>query len=307
MSNQHTTTFGTILDDMRASFKGAWSNMLSYFLANLGLLIVTLVLIMVIAIPITAVVFFVGIDAIAAWGAGLVELSFTNPWAITMGAYLILLPFIAVLFMVLGSIYGMSKEVVETGKTSAESAFSWLRHNFVSFASAGIILSLIVIVPQFLVLATGAYLLGPGVTPLWAGYAMTFFAFVYSYITLGLTSMVLPAVVNGKGVQEAFFESFKLATQRFDRVFGIHTAIILLGLLTFSPFLAFAAVAMVVPSAPVLISGALALGGYAIVIGLLWLLVLIPTVFIAYVRVYTDLTGGEVTELSAPSAEVPMV
>jgi len=307
MSNLQKTTFGTIFDDVKASLKGAWNNVLSYFLANLGMLIVALVLLAVIAIPIIAVLLLAGPAALTAWAEGLVDLAFTNPWAISLGAYLILLPFLAVLFLVIGSIYGMSKEVVETGKTSAESAFSWLRHNFLTFAGVGFIVSLIVIVPQLLVVATAVYLLGPGITPLWASYGMTVFVFAYSFITLGLTSMVFPAVVNGKGIQEAVYESFKLATQRFDRVFGVHTAIVLLALLTISPFLAYAAIAMVVPIGPLLFPGGMALGLYAMVIGLFWLLVFLPATFIAYVRVYTDLTGGEVSELSAPAAEVPMV
>ncbi|MFW9919937.1 MAG: hypothetical protein ACFFED_10075 [Candidatus Thorarchaeota archaeon] len=307
MSNQHKTTFRTIFDDVKGSFNGATNNVLSYFLAHLGMVVIALVLIAAVAVPIVTVLLLAGPVALESWAISFTNFGLSNPWLLIGGIYLAILPFMAVLFVVIGSIYGISKEVVETGKTTAESAFTWLRHHFLTFASAGVILSLIVLVPQGLVLATVAYLVGPVSTPLWISYASTVFVFVYSYITLGLTSMVFPAIVNGKGVQEAFFESYKLATQRFDRVFGIHTAIVLIGLLTLAPFLAFAAWALVTPSILTIAAAGVVLAGYAIVIAFFWLLFLLPTVYIAYVRVYMDLTGGVVAEVTPPTAEVPMV
>ncbi len=305
MSNQQTT-FGTILEDVKASFKGAYRNVLSYFLANLGLLLITGLLLALVAIPFVVIIALSGSTAIIAWAQGLRSLALTNPWAIGMGGYLLMLPFVAVLFSVLGAIYGMSKEVVETGKTSAESAFSWLRHNFITFAGAGIALSLIVIAPQILVIATVTFFVGVN-PPVLASYGISVFVWVYSFITLGMTSMVFPAVVNGNGVKESFLESFRLATQRFDRVFGIHTALILLAFLTLSPFFLSSYVFAMNPVVSAVIPGAIALGGYAIVIGVFWLFLLIPTMFIAYTRVYTDLTGGEIADASTPDVEVPMV
>jgi hypothetical protein len=60
-----STTFGTILDDMKTSTKLAWKSMLSYFLANLGMLIVMALLVGVVAIPVLLVAwaFLVPFDA----------------------------------------------------------------------------------------------------------------------------------------------------------------------------------------------------------------------------------------------------
>ncbi|MHA1666074.1 MAG: hypothetical protein ACTSW7_01730, partial [Candidatus Thorarchaeota archaeon] len=54
-----STTYRTILDDMKTSFKQATGSALSYFLANLGMVIVVSLLALLIAAPL----------AIAAWVA----------------------------------------------------------------------------------------------------------------------------------------------------------------------------------------------------------------------------------------------
>jgi hypothetical protein len=292
---------------MKSSLKLAWSNMLSYFLANLGMAVLAALLLAVIAIPLLAIVVLAGPAAIAAWGASMATWGTANLFAAgTSAFFLIAVPFIAFGFVFFGAVFGMSKEVVETGETKAESAFSWLRHNFLSFAGVGVVLSLIVLAPQALVVALVSYFSGYVVTG-WASVGVSIFIFAYSFITLGLTSMVLPAVVNGKGVQEAVKESFRLATERFDRVFGLHTAIVGLGLLTFSPILVGAAAAAMGYNLTLLGPFFLSAGIWAAVAAIAWLLLFLPMTYIAYTRVYHDLTGGIVTDSTPDTPEIPMV
>jgi hypothetical protein len=309
--SQSTINFSTILDDVRESLKLAWQNVLSFFLANLGMAVLAVVMLAIIAIPIAAIAFavfyYAGPEAIAAWAASMASWSSANFFAAgTLGFMLVVVPLIAFAFIFFGAVYGMSKEVVETGETKAESAFSWLRHNFLTFAATGVVLSLIVIAPQALVGGIVSYLNGWTITGL-ASVGMAIFYFVYSFITLGLTSMVLPAVVNGKGVQEAILESFKLATERFDRVFGIHTAIIGLGVLSFAPLLIGAFAAALGYSATTLIPFMIGAGIWTVVAGLLWLLLFLPMTYIAYTRVYDDLTGGNLVDTTPGTPEIPMV
>jgi len=47
-----STTYNTILDDMKTSLKQAYGSALSYFLANLGLIIVVAILAMLIVVPV---------------------------------------------------------------------------------------------------------------------------------------------------------------------------------------------------------------------------------------------------------------
>ena len=114
--------------------------MLSYFLADLGMLAFIVLVLVVVAIPIVAVLVAIGPAGLAAFAQSMANISTVNPLALSLGVYLLLIPFLTIAFVVIGSIYGMSKEVVETGKTSAESAFSYLRHHFLSFAGAGVII-----------------------------------------------------------------------------------------------------------------------------------------------------------------------
>ena len=294
---------------MKVSLKLAWRNMLSYFLANLGMAVLAVLFLAIIAVPLVAVVLLAGPAAIAGWGLSMATWSAANMFTAGIFAFFVVaVPFVALGFVFFGAIYGMSKEVVETGETKAETAFSWLRHNFLTFAGVGVVLSLIILAPQLLVVALVTYFSGYVVTGL-ASFGLSVFIFAYSFITLGLTSMVLPAVVNGKGVQEAVKESFKLATERFDRVFGIHTAIVGFGLLTFAPILVVAAAAALGFSltllGPLLLTAAI----WVVLSGLAWILLFLPMTFIAYVRVYNDLTGGLVTDTdSTPKTpEIPMV
>ena len=53
-----STTYNTILDDMKTSLRQAYGSALSYFLANLGMVIVVTLLAIAIAIPVAIVVFF---------------------------------------------------------------------------------------------------------------------------------------------------------------------------------------------------------------------------------------------------------
>ncbi len=305
--SQNTTNFGTIIDDMKASFKLASNNILSYFLAHLGMIVFLLFMLAIVAVPLVAIVFAAGPAAIAAWGASLATWSTANLWAAGFtAAILIMLPLMALLFMVYGSIFGMTKEIVEKGSSSAESAFSWLRHNFITFAGTGVILSLIVIVPQLAVAAAVSYFSGFVVTGL-TSVGLSIFIFAYSFVTLGLTSMVMPAVVNGKGIQEAVMQSFKLSIERFDRIFGLLTAIVLLGFLSFAPILIGAAAMALGVSitlvGPWLIAGAI----WAVVAFLFWILLLLPMTIIAFTRVYHDLTGGEVYDSAEHLSEIAMV
>lgn len=293
---------------MKTSLKQAYGSTLSYFLANLGMVIVVVLLAMVIAIP-AAIVAFIALAPLnpSAWTA-MSDWAVANPVIIGGLGILILIPLVSMFLVVSGSIYGMSYDLVTTGETKAEAAFSYLKRKFLTFFGTGAVLTIFVVVPPTIVW---------GLTSLAMGYAITvpvstllsIFTFVWVFITAGLTSMVFPAVVSGKGIQEAFKESYSLATRYFDRVFGFLTAIVLLLAATFGPLI-IAALAMVSfatpitmfsPMIPAMIGAAL----WAVVSVFLWLLLFLPMVRIGWTRIYQELTGGTIA--SQIPAEVPIV
>jgi hypothetical protein len=300
-----STTFGTILDDMKTSAKLAWKSMLSYFLANLGMLIVMVILAGIIAIPVLVVVWVTLAPFTDATMTALANWATANPLLLGGLGVLVLIPVVSLFMVVSGSIYGMSHELVTKGETKAEHAFSYLRHKFLSFAGTGAVITIIVIVPPVIAWGLTSYAMGYAITAP-VTYLLTAFTFVWVYFTAGLTSLVFPAVASGKGVQDAFKESFSLSRQYFDRVYGVLTAIVLLLAATFGPII-IAALAMV-PFVPPVTIALVPFAGvlvYTVVMVFLWLLLFLPMVRISWVKVYQELTGGEIATQSV--VDMPIV
>lgn len=304
-----STKFKTIIDDMTTSLKLAKNNVLTYILANLGMVLLIALLFLLIAIPI-GVIFAVayltaGTSALTAWIDAITVMLQGNALAFGIGAIiLIALPVISLFLVAVGSIYGVSKEIVENGSSRAESAFSWFRRKFLTFAGAGFLLTVIILLPVTLLWYAVNASFGFTTVPLWLTQVLSAITFVWVFITVGLSSMVFPAITQGKGVQEAFKESFKLATSRFDRVFGLWTGIVLLAVLMFSPmilwstYVGFVGVPMVMDpiSAVVAVWSAIAV--------LLWSVLLYPMAIIASCKVHAELTGKAIYQQAKP--EVPI-
>ncbi|MFW9788317.1 MAG: hypothetical protein ACFFE2_07305 [Candidatus Thorarchaeota archaeon] len=301
-----STTFGTILDDMKTSLKLAWKSMLSYFLANLGMLIVMVILLGIIAIPVLVVVWVALAPFTNATMSALADWAAANPLLAGGIGLLVLVPLISLFMVVSGSIYGMSHDLVTKGETKAELAFSYLRHKFLPFIGAGAILTIIVLLPPTIAWGLTSYAMGYVITAP-ASYLLAAFTFVWVYFTAGLTSLVWPAVVSGKGVQDAFRESFSLSIQYFDRVYGLLTAIVLLLAATVGPVIAVGlSFASTLPSvALAFVPLFVAVGLYTVIMVFLWLLLFLPMVRIAWVKVYQELTGGEIATQSV--VDMPIV
>ena len=272
------------------------------------MIIVVALLAAVIAIPALIVVFFAlaPFDQVA-WTA-MSDWAVANPIAIGGLGILALIPLVSMFLVVSGAIYGMSHDLVTTGETKAEAAFSYLKRKFLTFFGTGAILTIFVIVPPAIVWGLTSYGMGYAIT-VPVSTVLSAFTFVWVFITAGLTSMVFPAVVSGKGVQEAFKESYSLTTRYFDRIFGFLTAIVLLLAATFGPIIiavfAMASFAMPIavfsPMIPAMIGAAL----WTVVSVFLWLLLFLPMVRIGWTRIYQELTGGTIA--SQIPAEVPIV
>ncbi|MFX1578330.1 MAG: hypothetical protein ACFFBJ_01700 [Promethearchaeota archaeon] len=301
-----STTFGTIFNDLKTSTKLAWKSMLSYFLANLGMLIVMAILAVIVVIPIAIVAWAVLAPMSEATMIAMAEWATANPLILGSLGVLILIPVVSLFLVVSGSIYGMSHDLVTKGETKAELAFSYFRHKFLSFFATGAILTIIVVLPPVIAWGLTSLAMGYTITAP-ATYLLTAFTFVWLYLTAGLTSMVWPAVASGKGVQDAFKESFSLSIQYFDRVYGVLTAIVLLLAATFGPIillgLSLAPTFTVVTMAilPVIA----VVGLYTVVMVFLWLLLFLPMVRIAWVKVYQELTGGKIATQSV--VDMPIV
>ena len=190
-----STTFGTIFDDLKTSTKLAWKSMLSYFLANLGMLIVMTILVVIVAIPIAIVAWAVLAPMSQATMIAMAEWANANPLVVGSLGILFLIPVVSLFLVVSGSIYGMSHELVTKGETKAELAFSYFRHKFLSFAGTGAIMTIIVLLPPTLAWGLTSLAMGYTITAP-ATYLLTAFTFVWVYFTAGLTSLVWPALAT---------------------------------------------------------------------------------------------------------------
>ncbi len=308
MSNSKTD-FNTITDDMMTSLRLAGDNFLTFFLAGLGMAALAILMIVAITIPlalIAATVFLsMGPTFWAGFNPGMIAFATANPYLVVGLVALVALPFVGVLTTVVGAFYGISKEVVEDGETKAENAFSWFKRRFLAFAGAGIIHSLIVVGPIFLLGATASLALGGTVTGVYS-VLLGVSAFVWVFITEGLLSMMFPAVVDGKNPIEALRVSVKLGVDRFDRIFGVWTAYVVLFAAMAAPAFLVAYGAGFTPGSQVAIPMvALVAGGWTAIAGLLLVAIVLPSMVLARARVYALLTGKQ---LAAPKAlEVPIV
>jgi hypothetical protein len=301
-----STTFKTISDDMKSSLKLAWGKALSYFLANLGMVIVVIILALLIALPIASIVLLTLYPFNPATMAALTQWAAANPLVMGALAVLIAIPIVSLFMVVSGSIYGMSFDLVAKGDTKAEAAFSYLRHKFLTFVATGAMLTIIVLLPPALAWGLTSYAMGYTITaPVSA--LLTAFTFVWLFFTAGLTSMVFPAVVSGKGVQASFKQSFALARSHFDHIFGVLSAIVLLLAVTFGPIVAIglAMASAVPPISLALIPALAAVALWTVVSAFLWLLLFLPMVRIVWVKVYQELTGGNIATQSV--VDMPIV
>ena len=122
---------------------------------------------------------------------------------------------------------------------------------------------------------------------------LSMFTFIWMYIALGVLSMTLPSVAEGKGVVEAVKESIGLSVSRFDRVFGIWTAYSLLSVSMFVPVFVWAYVEVnhLITTPPTLDLVAGVILGWTVIASLLLGLVVFPSLILAQTRVYAILTG----------------
>ena len=290
-----STSYNTIVDDLKSSFRLAKENILSYFLANLGMLIAVVLLMGLVMVPIAVAALLMVGTSPAAWeaiGLGLAAWAESNPWAVGGVAILFIVPFIALFLTVVGSIYGMSKDLVAHGETKAERAFSWFRHKFLTFGGAGVLLTTIIILPPLVVWGSVSILMGYTVNVA-ISTLLSVFTFTWVFITVGLCAMVFPAITYGKGVQDAFKESFHLARERLDHVYGLLSAIIVLAVASYGPVV-FWGLTAPLTGAVVLDAVAITIMVWTVLVTFLWLLVLLPMTIIAFTKVYAEMTGGQV-------------
>lgn len=217
------SSLGTFGEDVKVGFKFAAKNVLSLFLAMIGVLIVTLFVLVFILLGILTVIMTFGggfpaiIRAIMVV-AEAVE-TFPSPTSLSIIAML-LIPLLLPIFVAIGALYGMAREIVESEGTSAEGVFTWYQRKFTSLAGAGVLAFLITILPLglaygYLYEVLGGVITGTNETLAIAAGVLWF------VLSGGLLSMMFPAVIDGHSVKDAFVKSVGMGTRHAGRVFSL--------------------------------------------------------------------------------------
>jgi hypothetical protein len=213
-----------------------------------------------------------------------------------LSGFLLILPLIGIGFVFIGPLYGISKEIVESGSTSGENAFAWLRKKFVQFALTGVGMALIIGGPvaaqwtvTILVFGSSPDLL---IQSLSAGLSIG-----YMFLAYGLVANWLPAVTDGQTVSQGLNTSIDLLRSHPERIYGVllgFLSLLAVVILPVSIVAYFSGPSFVLPFPGNPIS-VIALS-YTALSGLFVTLIGVPAHFIMMTRMYMMLSGQSVTE-----------
>ncbi len=279
-----------LADDLKTSFKLAGRNILPFVLGMVGVLVVTALLLGLVfaLLLIPLFIWSGGFQGIMQFFNDLQLLMEFKPSPSMMGVGLLFaLPFFSPLFVSIGALFGMGREIAESDNTTVFGVFIWYRRNFLSFAGAGMMLFTVsVLAPAIpLVIIRSMW---DGVTIGLVSSILIAVGFVWFAVSLGMLSMMYPAIVDGLSVSDAFRLSLKLSRNYFDRVFSTWLSFLLIILLVIVPLV------MVNRD----LEGPFLLSGYSFMVVVLLGLVVFPAMAVALNRVYMVLSGEEMRESS---------
>ncbi|MHA1943659.1 MAG: hypothetical protein ACW96M_04610 [Candidatus Thorarchaeota archaeon] len=227
---------GGLLKDFAVGFKLAATNFLSYSLAMIGIIFVTIVLLIIIVLAIVLpLLLTVGLP----WLINLaisIEESFTSATQLSLVGLimLLILPILGPFFIALGSLFGMSREVVESDGTYAESAFSWYRKKAFSLVGGGMLHFLVTLAPFIVAFIGIAY-------PTWNPptneqlRVIIPVGLLWVFLINGMLSLTFPGIIDGLSAVRAAGRSIRLTAQFPGRVLGAWSIMFLIvGLPIFS-------------------------------------------------------------------------
>jgi len=234
----------TPINDVKESFGLLRGKFLSYLLAIVGMMFVLLVLFLVITLPIGILLWVLGFGTSSAnfidvWVNDVLlfwqPLASTSPVAQLGVIFLfVVLPVFALLEWVLGSVYGMSKDIVISGESSAEGAFSWFRKMAPRFLLSGIVVATVVIGPVGIASYLISWYYGFS-TPWQVTWPLLILLVLYLYIFLGILRMYIPAVADGLSVVDGLKKAISLFRSNIGRIFGAWTIYFILIFIWFVP------------------------------------------------------------------------
>jgi len=230
------------INDFKSGLSMAKGKLLTFFLAIIGIVVVLGLVLAVVVLPIGLVAWMMNpsADFITRWTETLtawtLPLTYGSAEVILSISFLtVILPITAIGIWVLGALFGIAKEQIDTNDTRVEHAFSWLKKRFAPLIGGGILLSIIIILPALIVgyIISWAYGFQPVPYPI--NWIEGFIGFVYFFIMLSFFSLLCPAIVDGMSALDAMRMSVKTVRANLGRVFGFLLIFVIITLILFGP------------------------------------------------------------------------
>ncbi|MBY8997992.1 MAG: hypothetical protein KGD60_09680 [Candidatus Thorarchaeota archaeon] len=218
-----------LLKDFKVGFTLAIKNILSFGLAMLGILVVTILLLLVILLFILIpVILTLGLPFLF-WFVETIVVGFTatSGLALVFLIMFLLLPLLGPFFIALGALFGMAREIVESDGTQAESAFSWYGKRGLSLLGGGILHFIITLAPLIIAFLAISY---PTWNPPTNEALRLIIPMIVVWIVLvnGMLSLTFPGIIDGLSAVRAAARSVRLTCQFPGRVLGAWFIIVLI-------------------------------------------------------------------------------
>lgn len=289
---------GAFAEDISVSFKFAFKNVISFFLGMLGVLIVTAILVVLMLLIFIVIVIFLtpgGFFELVEVFVGIIEAFANWPSPTNLGLIVLLLvPLLLPIFVAIGALYGMAREIVESEGTTAEGVFAWYSRRFFPLAGGGVVVFMTTIVPLAALYAYAYNTLGGNIDGA-DEVLLIATAVVWFVVSSGLLSMMFPGIIDGLTVKQAVGRSIKMGVKYLDRVFSVWIFFLALFFALIAP--------LIWPYNLYWIFGIHSLGFYPALAGLFLLFIAVPALAIAQSRVYL-LLGSEEDEIPVTDEEL---
>ncbi|MFW9798683.1 MAG: hypothetical protein ACFFE2_16715 [Candidatus Thorarchaeota archaeon] len=218
-----------IIKDFKVGFTLAVKNVLSFGLAMLGIILITVILLVVILLFILIpILLTLGLPFLISLVETIVD-GFTTTSGLTLILLImfLILPLLGPFFVALGALFGMARELVESDGTQAESAFSWYGKRGLSLLGGGMIHFLITLAPLILAFLSISY---PTWNPPTNEELKIIIPLIIVWIILinGMLSLTFPGIIDGLSAFRAAARSVRLTAQFPGRVLGVWFIIVII-------------------------------------------------------------------------------
>jgi hypothetical protein len=286
------------LEDFKISISMAKGKLLTFFLAIIGIFVVLGIIFVVITLPIGLIAWFMNpsidfisqwVNAITAWTIPLTGGSLELILSFSFIAFV--LPGVSFFVWILGALFGISKEYIETGDTRVENVFIWLRKKFFPLIITGVLISVIILLPAMVVgyLVSAAY--GFGDIPFPVDVGLWSIALIYAFIIIGFISFWVPAVCDDVSPIDALKKSIELVKNNLIRVFGFLAIIVIILVIFITPIAFYSYYLISLGQVPNPMTDAVlaALIAWIVFGAFLFLLLLLPATILGLTRIYNEI------------------